>query len=68
MSKFDVPEMSCGHCVAAIEKSIKAIDPSSSVNCDVTARTVDVASANTDTALIAAIKDAGYDATPAGAA
>ena len=65
MTTFNVPEMSCGHCVAAIEKSIKTIDPGSSVNCDLDKRTVSVAGASPDAALIAAIKDAGYEATTA---
>lgn len=65
MTTFNVPEMSCGHCVAAIEKSIKTIDPGSSVNCDLDARTVSVAGAKADDDLITAIKDAGYEATAA---
>ena len=33
MRSFKVPDMSCGHCTATIEKAIKAIDPTASVTC-----------------------------------
>jgi len=63
MSSFNVPEMSCGHCTAAIEKAIKAIDPTATVACDLDARTVAVESFLSDRAVSEAIRDAGYDVT-----
>jgi len=66
MSNFSVPEMSCGHCTAAIEKSIKALDPAAKVACELDTRTVQVESNLSDSALSDAIRDAGYDvAAPA---
>lgn len=65
MSKFSVPDMSCGHCTAAIEKQIKAADAAASVACDLETHTVTVASSLGTEALIAEFKEAGYDATPA---
>lgn len=61
MSSFNVPKMSCGHCTATIEKAIKAIDPTSTVSCDLGARTVSVESFLSDRAVSEAIRDAGYD-------
>jgi len=58
--KFHVPEMSCGHCTAAITKEISAIDPSAKVATDLDLRTVDVDSVQTDGAVAQAIKTAGY--------
>jgi copper chaperone len=60
--KFSVPEMSCGHCTAAIEKSVKAADPAAQIVCDLNSREVSVESALTTEALLGAIKEAGYDA------
>lgn len=66
MTSFTVPDMSCGHCTASIEKAIKAIDPTANVACELGARTVTVESFLTDRAVIEAIRDAGYDvAAPA---
>jgi copper chaperone len=63
MNSFNVPEMSCGHCTAAIEKAIKAIDPTATVSCDLGTRTVAVESFLSDRAVSEAIRDAGYDVT-----
>jgi copper chaperone len=60
MFKFSVPNMSCGHCTASIQKAIMAADPDATVSCDLTARIVDVDSTLDETALAAAISDAGY--------
>lgn len=64
MSKFNVPEMSCSHCTAAIEKEIKDADNSAQVTCDLDNRTVSVESNLDTTTLLAAIKEAGYEASP----
>ncbi|MSU88484.1 copper chaperone [Rhodobacteraceae bacterium 2CG4] len=66
MSSFNVPDMSCGHCTATIEKAIKAIDPTATVACDLDTRTVSVESFLSDRAVSEAIRNAGYDvAVPA---
>lgn len=64
---FDVPEMSCGHCTAAIEKSVKSADPAAAVTCDLGARRVRIDSTLSADQLRAAIGQAGYDARPAAA-
>jgi copper chaperone len=53
--------MSCGHCTAAIEKAIKAIDPTAKVTCDTGTRKVDVESIMSERALAEAICNAGYE-------
>jgi len=63
MTRLSVPDMSCGHCTAAIEKAIKAIDPTARVFCDLGAHTVDVESFLSERAVSEAIRDAGYDVT-----
>jgi copper chaperone len=61
MTRFDVTGMSCGHCTAAIEKAIKAIDPSAKVTCNTGTCKVDVESILSERALAEAIRNAGYD-------
>jgi len=54
--------MSCGHCTAAIEKSVKAADPAAKVACDLSTHMVEIESALPESALGEAISEAGYDA------
>ncbi len=65
MTRFNVPKMNCGHCTAAIEKSVKAADPTALLTFDLADRTVDIDSADDVSDLLAAIKEAGFAATPA---
>ncbi|PKP68848.1 MAG: copper chaperone [Alphaproteobacteria bacterium HGW-Alphaproteobacteria-4] len=65
MTRFDVPDMSCGHCSATITKAIGAADAGASVDCDLATHTVTVAKALlSDEALVATLKAAGYAASP----
>lgn len=61
MSTYKVEKMSCGHCAAAIEKSVRAIDPGANVACDLQSKRVDVSSALDDTAIAAADRAAEYE-------
>lgn len=65
MTRFKVPDMSCNHCTAAIERAIKAVDPVATVECDLDNRTVNVDSATDTETLVAAMQSADYPATPA---
>ncbi len=65
MTTLSIPDMSCGHCKATIEKTIKGLDPAALLDFDMPARTVAVKSAAAIDAMRAALKSAGYDATPA---
>lgn len=62
--KFYVPDMSCGHCTAAIDKAVKAADPDATVDSDLTSKTVTIVSAKDTVTMQAALKDAGYPAAP----
>jgi copper chaperone len=64
MTKFNVPDMSCGHCKAAIEKAVGAADAAAALDFDMDERTVAITSGLDDAALIAAMKSEGYDSTP----
>ncbi len=63
MTKLMVPEMSCGHCKAAIEKAVAGVDADARVSVDLENRTVSIESAIADAALIDALKAGGYEAT-----
>ena len=65
MTRFTVPDMSCGHCTAAIEKANKAADATASVDCNLEDHSVSVESALPEARLRAAISEAGYEAAPA---
>lgn len=58
---FDVPEISCGHCVTAISTSVGRIDGVTRVDVDIDAKTVTVDGTTGRGAVCAAIEDAGYD-------
>lgn len=59
---FSVPDMSCGHCTAAIEKAVKTADPAAAVQCDLANRKVRIDSGSAPDQIAATIKAAGYDA------
>lgn len=63
MSKFDVPDMSCGHCKAAIEKAVLARDTQAKLEFDLEARLIDITSQLSDTELAAILSSEGYPAT-----
>jgi len=60
MYQLQVDNMSCGHCVAAVTKAVKALDGAAVVNVDLAAKTVTVESGATQEQVKAAIVDAGY--------
>lgn len=64
MIAFEVPDMSCGHCVSAITKALKEADPSAQVRIDLATHRVEVEPAQAEAdELASAIAEAGY--TPA---
>lgn len=65
-TRFDVPEISCGHCKSSIEGAVAPLQGVSAVTVDVPSKQVrieyDEAVASQET-LIGAIEDQGYDVT-----
>lgn len=60
MHSFTLPDMSCGHCVAAITEALKAADAQARVEIDREAKTAQVDSALPREALVAVLTEAGY--------
>lgn len=57
---FQVPDISCQHCIDAITSEVSAVPDVQSLQVDLEAKTVMVVGGEND-ALIAAIDDAGFD-------
>ena len=61
--KFSVPDMSCGHCRAAIETAVRAADPAAEIGFDQDQRQVEIASRLGPGEVIAALDRVGFPAT-----
>ncbi|HVL34983.1 MAG TPA: heavy-metal-associated domain-containing protein [Burkholderiales bacterium] len=65
MTELDVQNVSCDHCVKAVTRAVKAIDPHASVDVDLARGRVRVGGGGGEVELIKALDEAGYPATPA---
>lgn len=61
MHHFQVQGLTCGHCVQAVTKAVKAVDPRADIAVDLTAKSVTVDSAADEEAVADAIRGAGYE-------
>lgn len=61
--KLHIPDMSCGHCVATIDKAVKATDPSAIVRPDLASHTAEIETSISTVAIIEVLEGAGYPAT-----
>lgn len=57
---FNVPDISCGHCVTAITGEVSSLAGVTAVEVDLETKTVTVTGGDHD-AIVAAIDEAGYD-------
>lgn len=60
MYEFQIPNMSCGHCVRAITEAVKAADPQADVKTDLATHQVQVQSSAPREAVVAQLTEAGY--------
>lgn len=58
--KFNLPDMTCGHCVATVTKAVKALDPAAEVKADLGGKTVTVETGVPAAAVARALDEAGY--------
>ena len=63
--KFNVPDMTCGHCVATITRAVKAVGPAAAVKADLAGKTVTVETYVPAAAVAKAMDQAGYPNTGA---
>lgn len=64
MLEFAVADMSCNHCVSSITKALTALSPDVSVETDLDTRRVKVGGPIDQAAIIAALDEIGFEATP----
>lgn len=62
---LNIPEMTCGHCRAAVTEALAGLDPAATVSVDLEARQAEVATQAAPDAVLAALQAAGYTATVA---
>lgn len=65
MIKFNIPDMSCGHCAGVITKAVKSLDQDAALDFDLAAHTLQVRTSADLHTLLATLDDAGYPATHA---
>lgn len=66
--QFHLPDMSCGHCVAAVTSAVSEVDPGALLSFDRPGRRLEVqASSLGREQLAAALAEAGYPEAPAAA-
>ena len=63
MIEFQIPAMSCGHCVQAVTEAVKTADPAAELSVDLPTKTVRVQTTADRQVLIEQLSEAGY--TPA---
>lgn len=66
MHEFHLPDMSCGHCVATVTETVKALDAAATLDFEREARRVKVASELSREVLAQALSEAGYTPAVAG--
>jgi len=60
MIEFELPAMSCGHCVGVVTSALKSVDPQAGVDVDLEGKRVKIESRRDRAALAAALTKAGY--------
>ena len=58
--EFDIPAISCGHCVKAVTEAVKQVDPDAQVNVDLESKKVTVQTTRERETVAAALAEAGY--------
>ena len=60
MQSFDIPNMSCGHCVRSITQAVQSLDAAARVQTDLAQHRVKVQTTVPREQLVAALTAAGY--------
>lgn len=61
--EFELKDMSCGHCVATVTKTVKLLDPEARVEIDLATRKVTVETGKDRKSIADALAEAGYPAS-----
>lgn len=69
MQSYQLPNMTCGHCLRSVTSAVQALDPLAEVQADLPAHRVQIDTTAAAEAVVAALSAAGYPpADPDGAA
>jgi copper chaperone len=60
MYEFQIPNMTCGHCVKTVTEAVKTADPAAEIKIDLPRHQVQVQSTAPRERLVAQLKEAGY--------
>ncbi len=63
MIEFTIPDVSCGHCVGVVQKTVKAVDGTATVEVDIPTKKVRIESTADKATLANALVAAGYAPT-----
>ena len=58
--EFNIPAISCGHCVRAVTEAVQQVDPDAQVSVDLESKKVTVQTTREREAVAAALAEAGY--------
>ncbi|MGO1792154.1 MAG: heavy-metal-associated domain-containing protein, partial [Oceanisphaera sp.] len=60
MIEFTLPDMTCGHCVGAINEALTELDPDCEIEFDLLNHLITVNSSASEQQLVSTLTDAGY--------
>ena len=60
MLSFELPDMTCGHCVKAVTQAGQTVDPAAEIVIDLPSHRLEVQTQVTREALVAQLVEAGY--------
>ncbi|HEY8048403.1 MAG TPA: heavy-metal-associated domain-containing protein [Ramlibacter sp.] len=60
MIQFNIPQMSCGHCVKAVTQAVHEVDPKAHVDVDLQSKHVNVDTQADRSKIVQALAEAGY--------
>lgn len=64
MLHLRIPDMSCGHCEITVKQTVQTLDPAATVSVDLSTHQAEIETTASQAALLSALHDAGYPATP----
>jgi copper chaperone CopZ len=62
MFELTLPDMTCGHCVANVQRTVQALDPQARVDVDLSAHRVKVDTSASEEQVRLALEEEGYPA------
>lgn len=60
MIEFNIPQMSCGHCVKAVTEAVQEVDAQAKVDVNLASKKVNIESGASRDKLVQALGEAGY--------